>query len=1628
MSELMSRLKQIEDKDTQRKAQYAEREKQARTFTSPYHKQSFYKWAQTKYKDKDWYGKGDGRAKPSYDELGNAMKIFAINADRYTRKLDPIDLGDLSINPHDYTEEYLQHHSDYVKKNGVVTDMQDVQKYATQQKFKGQYGNSPEDKKFEAEGLPPLKYQRVKDAEQELKNFATGVKTGTVTADNFKQWFPTLATLTDYAQTQKQAKMIAAAKEEEKKADDPDYTSPKDFSLLEGTKETKSPIDLEALKELGYDEDNGFGWLLDALSQQRQNSVSQMENNNLVSGLTPSKPVPKPLANTMPSATPGNVVDTFAQMGAQFGAKNPQKSVASAYDADYAEKLAEWNKLTPQEKITKYGMNPTGGKPVYVPEEIRGNWTGDLYRGDILGGLGGFVSDATGASALKTLNLMGVNALSGKDAMEGWKPSMTYADMTAAIAKNTGSTDYLAEMQKVPVLGAIANFTLETLSDPSSYVAGGVVFDALKAKGMADPKSIQFVQNFVKEKTLGQEAKAMPKDIQLGSKPLYVDPYGNAKPTTGVQRQIGAPKAAPIGKMVTSVDNLSPIKNVEMPGYGDFTISTQTGELTPMREALLNNVTESPAARKQVQEMLDSAGTWLNNKVDNTASAIYNYEKKGVTINNNFDAGITTRASNNDVWYQNWFAEHGRPPTKKEAKELAYKLLQDDNNEFYNPQFAEMVTAYEDVKPLMDRLNNGGDIANVRRLPDGSYEVHYGKSFPLPGAMEDLRVRPDTGAIGKPALQRATSPLKPSALQMADNTTVAPKRVLEPVASTTERSMALNAADDATISGKPASMTMNADGVTTSVDGKPVSRFRTNTIERTTQISDAVKKDLGFENYVYEPETAKQWQSAADNMIAGNKQGVVDDIMSREVLTPELQHAAATLTPDMEAAAVKAGLGSPEMAFYRKWTEKLTKQGSTAGKNLKAVDTAWVKETSEGAIMQAQKNVLKADEKLTPKLRGRIQKEAAELAGKTGIDIETARVIVKKKLGLPVLEEADILNINKWMKMFENEADPYMKSVYRNRAMQIVADKEGVSGIERFKALQRIFMLLNPKTLFTRNPGGNIVLGAAENVKDILAAPIDALISLKTGQRTTALNPIPKAIGQAKGFVKGTKEFGKDIINKVDTSPTRGQFELPKKRIFKSKFLNSLDQFTRKSLQVGDRPFYESAYQGRLAELKQLGKDINAEETIFEARAYALDRVFQGDSAIARRVMQFRDNTGIAGHLILPFAQTPANVFDKMLDYTPAGLGKAIYGLVRPSKAGFNQKMFVDRLARTFTGTGMIALGYTLASKGLMQGRQSKDADVAAAQRRLGKLPYSVNIGDGKSYTIDWAQPVAGPLILGADAFYAGNGKGDVMSQFVAGSAGAIDSMFSQSFLQGFLRLMSGYSPTAGIADFLLSTPMQFEPTGAAQLAKQLDPYARETYNPNPINQQLNMYANKLPVARELMPVKVDPAGNNVKNFPQETELGKAYQNFLSPGFLGVDQDNPVDKETLRLYEATGLKSQFLQVAPKKFNYKTPTGAQSAAVLQPTEYTEYQRTLGKTSVDRITKMIASAEYQKMTDEEKVKAVGGELEYANNYAQFQYLKSKKLIPAKVLNKEPGWARVLAQMIGSSMDTAREIAGK
>lgn len=733
---------------------------------------------------------------------------------------------------------------------------------------------------------------------------------------------------------------------------------------------------------------------------------------------------------------------------------------------------------------------------------------------------------------------------------------------------------------------------------------------------------------------------------------------------------------------------------------------------------------------------------------------------------------------------------------------------------------------------------------------------------------------------------------------------------------------------------------------------RKLSKTKSNTINRYVGFDDQTKQFLEDAGFEYDPETNQEQMQRALNNLNTDKADVINRFENdNKAFSDAVQVFEAKKLID----EIYQNKDISKLNDYTKHYAERMRENARA---LQATDAAWEKTKDPvSAIIKAQRVINNA-------------KKLFEEYGWKGKP--------------PELTDEDIRIIIDQMEAAKGFPDgSYEQQAAVSRVQQLIADKIPKTMRDKLLGLQRISLILNPKTLITRNPLSNVLIQSLESVREnTVGALIDSITSgIRGSKRTQIAAPIQKTRAYLGGVKKGVVEFGKDIKNKVDTSLSRGQAEMPKGRTFKNRFLNELDNITKGLLQIGDRPFYQGAYDSRIKELQLINKTNEITDDMkIDARLYALDKVFQNDSDLSKRANQLKNALGFFGDIAIPFTQTPANVLDKMLDYSPAGLGKALYhlGKTKGGKA-FNQKLFVDRLSRSLTGTGIIMIGYVLAAKGLVTGKDDENAKVRNFKRAAGYNPYAFKIGNG-FYTFDWAQPFGGMLAAGADAYLGGLGKDDFLSKVTGTAEGLTNTFFNMSFLQGLTRLLSGYSPAASIGNTLLSAPQQAAPTAGKQIAQLIDPVVRETKGNNPFETAKNRVVSRIPFASKTLPAKVDVFGEDIKYYQGRNNF---FNVMLNPGFYTELKNDPATKLLLDVYNETGETDVLPKLAPEYINKDGKT-----IYLTVKQQIEFQKIYGK----RLKTELSKLKLNGLTPNAKAKVLSQKVMAIYNLSKAEFMRN------------------------------------
>lgn len=622
-------------------------------------------------------------------------------------------------------------------------------------------------------------------------------------------------------------------------------------------------------------------------------------------------------------------------------------------------------------------------------------------------------------------------------------------------------------------------------------------------------------------------------------------------------------------------------------------------------------------------------------------------------------------------------------------------------------------------------------------------------------------------------------------------------------------------------------------------------------------------------------------------------------------------------------------------------------------------------------------------------------------------DVESARVdYIDKVTGFTLSDELATNYL-----MAETDAE---RAAAWDAITTSIADQIPSTFMEKANFWRYTSMLTNPTT-HIRNIMGNAIQMGARKIKNGIGTAIERAVIKDPSQRTKAVN-VDKDL---KDFAKEQYETDQSAAmgsGKYSDATAAGiEREIQSKR----KMFNGEDVLSRSIQWIGEKNselldredvrFNKSAYVDSFAQALQ-AKGVTAAEAhagtraadVEAARAYAIEEAqkatYRNTTALSEALSQFGRYEGdnpvkragsFVADALFPFRKTPANILTTGLDYSPVGIAKGIKEAMFDVKSGkCTAADAVDSLASGLTGTGILALGAYMVAQGLfgatLHVRAGDDDKEEAFEKSMGGQDYAIQIGD-KSYTLDWMTPAAMPLFAGAAIMESVQKGGSTFDALVDSLLGMQDVVLETSMLSSLNDLISYWSYADNKVGYLLDRAIssyagQYIPTIGSKAASVFDDTVRKSYVEkgsgqvaSDVNYFLQGAAKKVPGARNQLQPMVDMWGNEVSN---GSAPERVFQSFLSPGFLKAQDNSPATQEIRRLAKATGESAVYPAAAEKSFMVNGET-----KYLTGEEYTKYAKTMGSTRKQIVENMLKSKGYQKLSDDDKAKAISYAYEYA-----------------------------------------------
>ena len=386
-----------------------------------------------------------------------------------------------------------------------------------------------------------------------------------------------------------------------------------------------------------------------------------------------------------------------------------------------------------------------------------------------------------------------------------------------------------------------------------------------------------------------------------------------------------------------------------------------------------------------------------------------------------------------------------------------------------------------------------------------------------------------------------------------------------------------------------------------------------------------------------------------------------------------------------------------------------------------------------------------------------------------------------------------------------------------------------------------INMLSSPKTQIV-NAFSNILQTGLNPVTKTVAGGVD-WVANAIGAKSTrthfageggkqlhgTLKAIPEALREFKNVMAGTAEIERLDLNKMPT----GSGILDKMGVF-TRLLDASDRFFRALVRGGELESLAYKY-------KQMGKEVAQDKLFSEADKKASYWIFR--SALDPKnktgqgaVLSWIDNlsTGVYAlrkvpgmSWMIPFIQTPMNIFKQGLEFSPLGL---------TTLPGAEDK--VTQLSKSIIGSSVFLGAAYLANVGdATWAAPSGEADKKKFYAS-GRLPYSMKIGDTWQ-SFSKLGPLSYPIAMAAALKYYTQQSPDAItsSQLEKLSkvfSGIVGFFADQSYMEqlGALSELAS-NPEKAIADTQSNLLRQVTPLSALQswVARMLDPVFRKADN-----------------------------------------------------------------------------------------------------------------------------------------------------------------------------------------------------
>ena len=396
------------------------------------------------------------------------------------------------------------------------------------------------------------------------------------------------------------------------------------------------------------------------------------------------------------------------------------------------------------------------------------------------------------------------------------------------------------------------------------------------------------------------------------------------------------------------------------------------------------------------------------------------------------------------------------------------------------------------------------------------------------------------------------------------------------------------------------------------------------------------------------------------------------------------------------------------------------------------------------------------------------------------------------------------------------------------------------------------------------------------------------------------------------------------------------------------------------TMRATDRAAYTASHFDDIDAQQHLAEKTNnkANQSLADMDANAtvmgLYRTFNNDGYLARNLSKLQVGAtnfiGVGkkpdgskafgmGQLLIQFPRTPANILQRVIDYSPAGIIPTVMNIRRAETDYLKQKVGVEGISRSMVGTSLVVGGAWLASKGFITGGEPDDPEEKKKwqlQRDYGLQPYAVNFTALSRYiqsgfkdeeagilragdtlhTYDWIEPTSVPIAIGADFMLQQNDieslsdidAGKIFSSATKATVKGIETFEGQPVLTGITNFLKYKSLSQAGLSMLYDIPASFTPSILGHIASVGEGANKDAYTSYTAEERMaTQVMNKIPVVKSKLPDRYTTFGDKKMYTPEGESLAKnIFRNIFNTAFFDEYHPSKEVQFVLDLYDKSG--------------------------------------------------------------------------------------------------------------------------